>query len=106
LTVAADYSAFDMGAFLVQRQAYNCVFNVLQAHASAVQEFRSVVPDGKISINLNSDWGEPYNPSSDADKVRPLWCHFCVHRKPAHLTATSPSPRHLATRLLWLRLST
>ena len=52
----------------VQRQAYNCVFNVLQAHAAAVQEFRSAMPDGKISINLNCDWGEPYS-SSEADKV-------------------------------------
>ncbi|CAK0738170.1 hypothetical protein CVIRNUC_001004 [Coccomyxa viridis] len=50
------------------RQAYNCVYNVLQAHAAAVQEFRSAVPDGKISINLNSDWGEPYS-SSAADKA-------------------------------------
>jgi len=53
----------------MQRQAYNCVHNVLQAHAAAVQEFRTVVPDGKISINLNSDWGEPSNKNSEADKV-------------------------------------
>ena len=100
MAVAADCSSLEMGALLVQRQAYNCVFNVLQAHAAAVQEFRSVVPDGRISINLNSDWGEPYNPSSDADKVRPPFCHVCVHTKPAHLTATIPSPCHLAKRLL------
>lgn len=56
-------------ASVVQRQAYNCVHNVLQAHAAAVQEFRAIVPDGKISINLNSDWGEPYSASSPADKV-------------------------------------
>ena len=55
----------------MQRQAYNCVHNVLQAHAAAVQEFRTVVPDGKISINLNSDWGEPSNKNSEADKVNP-----------------------------------
>ena len=53
----------------LQRQAYNCVHNVLKAHAAAVQEFRTIVPGGKISINLNSDWGEPYSKSSPADKV-------------------------------------
>ena len=42
--------------------------NVLQAHAAAVQEFRLAVPGGKISINLNCDWGEPYS-NSEADKV-------------------------------------
>ncbi len=63
---------------LVQRQAYNCVFNVLQAHAAAVQEFRAIVPDGKISINLNSDWGEPYNPNSAADKVRGRCLILCM----------------------------
>ena len=57
-----------MTACIVQRQAYNCVYNVLQAHAAAVQEFRSAVPEGKISINLNCDWGEPYS-NSEADKV-------------------------------------
>ena len=59
----------DLDALLVQRQAYNCAHNVLQAHAAAVQEFRRIVPGGKISINLNSDWGEPYSQSSPADKV-------------------------------------
>ena len=54
----------------MQKQAYNCVHNVLQAHAAAVQEFRAIVPGGKISINLNSDWGEPYSESSPADKVK------------------------------------
>ncbi len=53
----------------MQRQAYNCVHNVLKAHAAVVQEFRTIVPGGKISINLNSDWGEPYSASSPADKV-------------------------------------
>ena len=54
----------------MQKQAYNCVHNVLQAHAAAVQVFRAIVPAGKISINLNSDWGEPYSKSSPADKVK------------------------------------
>jgi beta-glucosidase len=52
------------------RQAYSCVIHVLEAHAAAVREFRSIVPDGRISINLNCDWGEPYT-SSQQDKVRP-----------------------------------
>ena len=92
MTVAADYSALNMGALLVQRQAYNCVLNVLQAHAAAVQEFRSVVPDGKISINLNSDWGEPYNPSSEADKVRGRSLSFVYSQKACAPDSHQPKP--------------
>ena len=42
--------------------------NVLRAHAAAVAEFRRLVPGGRISMNLNGDWGEPYT-QSEADKV-------------------------------------
>ena len=38
------------------------------------------MPDGKISINLNCDWGEPYS-NSAADKVLPyptLVHHYCL----------------------------
>ena len=42
--------------------------NVLRAHAAAVAEFRLLVPGGRISMNINGDWAEPYT-QSDADKV-------------------------------------
>lgn len=45
-----------------------CSHNVLLAHAAAVQHFRRLVPDGKISINLNCEWAEPFT-SSYVDKV-------------------------------------
>ena len=54
---------------LSQAAAYRCVHNVLAAHAAAVQRFRELVPRGKISINLNCDFGTPYS-SSAADQVR------------------------------------
>ena len=50
--------------------------NVLRAHAAAVQRFRALVPAGKISINLNCDFGTPYS-SSQADQVIP-W-HASMH---------------------------
>ena len=42
--------------------------NVLRAHAAAVAEFRRLVPGGRISMNINGDWAEPYT-QSQADKV-------------------------------------
>ena len=42
--------------------------NVLNAHAAAVARFRRIQLGGKISINLNSDWSEPFSDSQD-DKV-------------------------------------
>ena len=44
--------------------------NVLAAHAAAVARFRELVPHGRISINLNCDFGTPYNGGSAADQVR------------------------------------
>ena len=51
-----------------QTIAWKCAYHVLLAHAAAVKRFRSAVPGGKISMNINSDWGEPYS-SSAQDKV-------------------------------------
>ncbi|KAK9917352.1 hypothetical protein WJX75_003452 [Coccomyxa subellipsoidea] len=52
-------------------QAWNCVHNVLQAHAAAVKQFRALVPGGKISINLNCDWAQPLTGApSDADAAQ------------------------------------
>lgn len=44
--------------------------NVLKAHAAAVKEFRTIIPGGKISMNLNSDWYLPLDEDSELDKVR------------------------------------
>lgn len=52
----------------MQRQAWNCSFNVLRAHAAAVKEFRAAVPGGRISICLNSEWAVPFT-NSAADAV-------------------------------------
>lgn len=48
--------------------AWNCAYHVLLAHAAAVQRFRTLVPGGRISMNINSDWSEPLTPSA-ADRV-------------------------------------
>jgi len=53
------------------------VHNVLQAHAAAVKAFRTLMPGGKISINLNCDWAQPFS-SSGADAVSPLFCSAVV----------------------------
>lgn len=42
--------------------------NVLRAHAAAVAEFRVAVPGGRISMNINGDWAEPYDLESQADR--------------------------------------
>lgn len=42
--------------------------NMLLAHAAAVDSFRSLVPHGNISINLNAEWSESLT-SSVLDKV-------------------------------------
>ena len=60
---------------LEQAAAYACVHNVLAAHAAAVARFRALIPHGRISINLNCDFGTPYNSGSTADQVA-LW--LCV----------------------------
>ena len=44
--------------------------NVLRAHAAAVTAFRSTVPGGRMSMNINGDWAEPYDVTSHADVVR------------------------------------
>jgi beta-glucosidase/6-phospho-beta-glucosidase/beta-galactosidase len=61
-----------------QAAAYSCVHNVLRAHAAAVQRFRALVPAGKISINLNCDFGTPYS-SSQADQVMHRSMQACMH---------------------------
>ncbi|KAK9832087.1 hypothetical protein WJX81_005442 [Elliptochloris bilobata] len=46
-------------------QVWQCVGNVLRSHAAAVQLFRELVPKGKISMALNSDWCEPLTSSAE-----------------------------------------
>eukprot|EP00884_Botryococcus_braunii_P008097 jgi/Botrbrau1/17289/Bobra.0015s0046.1 len=41
-----------------------CTYHVLLAHAAAVKAFRALVPGGKISMNINGDWSEPYSTSA------------------------------------------
>ncbi|CAL8468093.1 g7632 [Coccomyxa elongata] len=48
--------------------AAKCTINVLKAHAAAVEEFRKIVPGGKISMNLNSDWAIPFHENDELDK--------------------------------------
>ena len=50
--------------------------NVLRAHAAAVTAFRSTVPGGRMSMNINGDWAEPYDVTSRADVVRPTFRGF------------------------------
>jgi len=45
-----------------------CHNNVLRAHASAVREFRRIVPNGKIGMNLAVQWSEPRSDSAE-DRV-------------------------------------
>ena len=42
--------------------------HVLLAHAAAVQRFRHLVPNGRISLNANTDYAEPLTDSQE-DKV-------------------------------------
>ena len=62
-------------------QVWQCVANVLRSHAAAVQLFRQLVPKGKISMALNSDWCEPLTSSAE-DQVHgtgmQLCCLLCV----------------------------
>jgi len=71
---------------------WSCHNNVLRAHASAVREFRRIVPNGKIGMNLAIQWSEPRSDSAE-DRVR---------RRPA-LSAAGPPGRarrpHAASEL-------
>lgn len=64
-------SQFNPKSKPAQTIAWNCAYHVLLAHAAAVKRFRVAVPGGKISMNINSDWSEPYS-SSAQDQVHPL----------------------------------
>ena len=39
-------------------QTWQCVQHVLEGHAAAAKAFRSAVPGGKLSMNLDGEWGE------------------------------------------------
>ncbi|KAK9832581.1 hypothetical protein WJX81_000662 [Elliptochloris bilobata] len=51
-----------------QGYVWECHNNVLRAHASAVREFRRLVPNGKIGMNLAVQWSEPRS-DSEADRA-------------------------------------
>ncbi|CAL8468095.1 g7634 [Coccomyxa elongata] len=53
------------------RQAWNCSYNVLRAHAAVVKEFRALVPGGRICMCLNSEWAVPLtNSTADVDAAQ------------------------------------
>ena len=67
---------------------WDCTNNVLRAHASAVREFRSIVPNGKIGMNLAVQWSEPLS-DSEEDRVRAWQAAFtagCNHMSCPELT--------------------
>eukprot|EP00884_Botryococcus_braunii_P006572 jgi/Botrbrau1/15916/Bobra.40_1s0097.2 len=47
------------------KEAMLATHNVLNAHAAAVKIFRRLVPGGKISMNLNCEWANPYSDSPE-----------------------------------------
>jgi len=48
-------------------QGWAAAKNAVLAHAAAASEFRALVPHGRLSVNINGDWAQPW--SSDADDV-------------------------------------
>lgn len=63
-----------------QGYVWDCTNNVLRAHASAVREFRRIVPNGKISMNLAVQWSEPRS-DSEEDRVRAWHCNSVISHK-------------------------
>lgn len=53
---------------------WKCVFNVIRTQAAVAEVFRQIVPDGEISIALDSEWAVPFSDSQE-DKVRHLSNH-------------------------------
>jgi len=52
-------------------QTWQCVHHVLEGHAAAAKAFRVTVPDGKLSMNLDGEWGEPLTDSkADAEAAQ------------------------------------
>lgn len=67
---------------------WQCVANVLRSHAAAVQLFRQLVPKGKISMALNSDWCEPLTSSAE-DQVHGTGMQLCCLRCICKLVLTA-----------------
>ena len=45
--------------------AWRCTQHVLESHAAAAKHFRKKVPGGKLTMNLDGEWGEPLTESAD-----------------------------------------
>ena len=45
--------------------AWRCTQHVLESHAAAARHFRKEVPGGKLTMNLDGEWGEPLTDSAD-----------------------------------------
>lgn len=43
--------------------AWRCTQHVLESHAAAARHFRKEVPGGKLTMNLDGEWGEPLTDS-------------------------------------------
>lgn len=45
-------------------QGWAAAKNAMLAHAAAAAEFRSLVPGGRLSVNVNGDWAQPWSPAA------------------------------------------
>jgi hypothetical protein len=45
--------------------AWRCTQHVLESHAAAARHFRKHVPGGRLTMNLDGEWGEPLTGSPD-----------------------------------------
>eukprot|EP00884_Botryococcus_braunii_P017271 jgi/Botrbrau1/4227/Bobra.0044s0023.1 len=44
---------------------WKCVFNVIRTQAAVAEVFRKIVPDGELSIALDSEWAVPFSDSQE-----------------------------------------
>jgi beta-glucosidase/6-phospho-beta-glucosidase/beta-galactosidase len=67
--------------------------HVLLAHAAAVARFRTLVPAGAISLNLNAEWAEPATDSSADAEAAARYLDFQVglYAEPVFLTGDYPA---------------
>jgi beta-glucosidase len=59
----------------VSTEPFLCARNVVIGHAKVVKPFREHVKDGKLGINLNVDWAEPWD-ASNGTHIKATERHF------------------------------
>ena len=67
--------------------AWRCTQHVLESHAAAARHFRKEVPGGKLTMNLDGEWGEPLTDSA-ADRAAAQWhrdYHYGMFADPLYL---------------------